>query len=59
MGRNAELIERWFEQVWNEGSTKAIDAMLADPCTILGLDSQPIECCDDFKAFHATGAERP
>ncbi|MEN8130645.1 MAG: ester cyclase [Pseudomonadota bacterium] len=48
-----ELVQAWFEQVWNQGNTAYIDQHLADICNFTGLAPGPITCPEDFHAFHA------
>jgi len=47
------VVERWFEEVWNQNNPAAIDDVLAEPCEILGLAENPIRNRDEMKAFHA------
>ncbi len=51
-GQNAEIVNRWFEEVWNKGRADAIDEMLASECSVKGLEGGDICCCNDFKVFH-------
>ncbi|MEE9615071.1 MAG: ester cyclase [Thermodesulfobacteriota bacterium] len=46
-----DLIRRWFEEVWNKRNEKAVDEMLAEPCSVHGLGDE-ICCPDDFKRYH-------
>jgi steroid delta-isomerase-like uncharacterized protein len=53
---NRNLMHRWFNEVWNQGSVAAIDELLAEDAILYGLaDSQgnPVNGKDAFKAFHA------
>lgn len=34
---NKQLIQRWFEEVWNKGRASAIDEMIGEDCFIHGL----------------------
>jgi len=48
---NEEIINVWFEEVWNEGRTDTIDRLLNDNCIVTGLISEEITCCEQFKQF--------
>ncbi len=53
---NKALIERWFEEVWNQGNSKAIDELLAPDGVIHGLvdaSGQPVRGLDGFREFHS------
>lgn len=57
---NKQLIQRWFEEVWNKGRADAIEEMIADDCVIHGLGDatgQPVTGPSEFKSFHATFRE--
>ena len=57
---NKQLIERWFEEVWNKGRADAIDEMIAEDCVIHGLSGatgQPVKGPTQFKTFHTTFRE--
>ena len=49
---NKALIERWFEEVWNQGRGDAIDEMFAANGVAHGLGPD-VRGPDGFKAFHA------
>jgi len=52
---SSELMNRWFDEVWNKENEDAIDLMLAHDCIIHGLtdlDRQPVKARPAFKAFH-------
>jgi steroid delta-isomerase-like uncharacterized protein len=52
---NKALIERWFEEVWNQGNSKAIDELLAQDGVIHGLvdaSGQPVRGLEAFHEFH-------
>ena len=56
-----DLIQRWFNEVWNKGRAEAIDEMLTADATIHGLSDtsgMPISSPDAFREFHKqfTGA---
>lgn len=53
---NVELIQRWFEEVWNKGRVEAIDEMLAEDAIVHGLGSQGGELSGPagFKPFFET-----
>jgi len=40
--QNKELMNRWFEEVWNKGRVEAVDEMLAEDCLAHGLGSVPL-----------------
>ena len=53
---NKQLIERWFEEVWNKGRAEAIEEMIAEDCVIHGLGDatgQSVTGPSEFKSFHA------
>lgn len=57
---NKQLIQRWFEEVWNKGRPDAIDEMIAEDCVIHGLGEatgQSVTGPSEFKTFHATFRE--
>ena len=49
---NETLVRRWFEEVWNNGRTSAIDEMLSSNAVIRGLGADLIGP-EGFKPFHA------
>jgi len=52
---NKALIERWFEEVWNQGNAKVIDELLAEDGVIHGLadaNGQPVRGIEAFHEFH-------
>jgi len=53
---NKDLMQRWFDQVWNDGNSAAIDEMVTDDLVIHGLtDAQgkDITGVSNFNSFHA------
>ena len=50
---NKALIERWFEEVWNQGHTEAIDEMFSPEGVAHGLGPD-LHGPEGFKTFHAT-----
>lgn len=53
---NKALVQRWFDEVWNQGRAEAIDEMLAPDCVIYGLSDQAgdsVRGPEEFKKFHA------
>ncbi|MEE8522786.1 MAG: nuclear transport factor 2 family protein, partial [Thermoanaerobaculia bacterium] len=52
MGANAELIRRWFEEVWNQGRAESIDELLAPDAVIHGLVTGDLVGLQAFRAFH-------
>jgi steroid delta-isomerase-like uncharacterized protein len=49
---NKALVRRWFEEVWNLGSTSAIDEMMSDDGVVHGLGPD-LHGPAQFKPFHA------
>ena len=47
------LVRRWFQEVWNQGSSAAIDELLADNAVIHGFGPQPLRGPAGFKPFHS------
>ena len=53
---NKELIQRWFQDVWNSGRPEAIDEMFAADGIAHGLSDDgetPMRGPADFKLFHS------
>jgi steroid delta-isomerase-like uncharacterized protein len=53
---NKELIQRWFEDVWNRGRSEAIDELFAADGIAHGLSDDgenPMRGPADFKVFHS------
>jgi steroid delta-isomerase-like uncharacterized protein len=50
---NKALVQRWFDQVWNEGRADAIDEMFAAEGVAHGL-GQDLHGPAEFKVFHST-----
>jgi predicted ester cyclase len=48
----AEFMNRWFEEVWNNQNETAIDEMFAEDGLGHGLGPEPIVGPENFKAFH-------
>ena len=54
--KNKELINRWFEEVWNKGRTEAISEMFAENGVAHGLSGEagtPLRGPANFEPFHA------
>ena len=52
---NKALMRRWFEEVWNQGRSEAIDELLADDVVIHGLvdaAGNPVHGAEAFREFH-------
>ena len=52
---NKALIQRWFEEVWNQGNSKTIDELLDENGVIHGLmdaNGQPVSGLKAFHDFH-------
>ena len=52
---NKALIQRWFEEVWNQGNSKTIDELLDKDGVIHGLadaSGQPVRGLQAFHEFH-------
>ena len=47
------LIQRWFDEVWNQGRAGAIDEMLAENAVIHGLGPD-LRGPSEFKPFHSS-----
>src|SRR5689334_10889277 len=47
------LVERWFEEVWNQKRVAAIDELLAGHSRLHGLGPTSLEGPAAFKPFHA------
>src|SRR5450755_2912435 len=53
---NRALMRRWFAEVWNNGSTDAVNEMMHEDGIAHGLsgkDGNPIIGPEGFRAFHA------
>ena len=53
---NKALIQRWFEEVWNQGNSKVIEELLSQDCVIHGLvdaSGSPVEGLPAFHDFHS------
>ena len=50
---NKALVRRWFEEVWNNGSSDAIDELFAPDGIAYGLGQDIIRSPSEFKPFHA------
>lgn len=50
--RNEKLVRRWFEEVWNKRREGAIDEMLTENVSALGLPPEPMSGREAFKQFH-------
>jgi steroid delta-isomerase-like uncharacterized protein len=53
---NKDLVRRWFQEVWNDGRTSAIDDLLAPNGVIHGLSGE-MRGPSAFKPFHAAYRE--
>jgi hypothetical protein len=54
MKSHKEIIETWFQRVWNEQDVSAIDEMFVGDGHARGLGGNPMIGPKDFKVFHAT-----
>ena len=53
--QNKALIQRWFEEVWNQGNENVIDELLAEDGVIHGLvdaSGNPVRGLEAFHEFH-------
>jgi steroid delta-isomerase-like uncharacterized protein len=53
--QNKALLQRWFEEVWNQGKSEAIDELLAQDSVIHGLvdaSGQPVRGLGPFQEYH-------
>ncbi|MCP4941829.1 MAG: ester cyclase [Planctomycetaceae bacterium] len=53
MATNLEVLEDWYQRVWNEGDETAIDKMFMEGTKARGLGSQTRIGPEGFKEFHA------
>jgi steroid delta-isomerase-like uncharacterized protein len=54
--KNKALIQRWFQEVWNQGDSKVIDELLAEDAVIHGLvdaSGNPVTGLPAFHEFHS------
>lgn len=49
---NTELMERWFEEVWNKKNKEAIHEMFASDGVANGLGEEPVIGPEKFAVFH-------
>ncbi len=52
MENSRNIVQQWFEYVWNRNDSSYIDKMLAEDCEITGLRSEPIRSAEEFHLFH-------
>lgn len=58
MGRHAvttsytDIMHRWFDRIWNEGDTSALDEYFAPDGVIEGIAPEPVIGPEAFRAFH-------
>ena len=53
---NKAVVQRWFDEVWNQGRAEAIDDLLGEAVLAHGLTDEKGETVrgiDGFKTFHA------
>lgn len=50
--QNEALIRRWFDEVWSQRREEAIDELMADDVSALGLPPEPISSREAFKQFY-------
>ena len=53
--QNKALLQRWFDEVWNEGRSETIDELMAPHCTAGGLGDTPehvLKGPAEFKPFY-------
>jgi len=50
--KNKALIQRWFEEVWNQGNSGVIDELLAEDGVIHGLVDASGQQVRGLQAFH-------
>lgn len=53
---NRQLVQRWFEEVWNQGRADAIDEMFAEDGIAHGLADEsgaPLRGTSAFREFHS------
>ncbi|MBL4869387.1 MAG: ester cyclase [Robiginitomaculum sp.] len=52
MAEHKQLLETWFQRVWNEGDISGIDDMFNPDTKAHGLGGQALAGRDGFKVFH-------
>ena len=53
---NKALVQRWFAEVWNHGSSDAVDQLMSADAVVHGL-GEPMTGPEGFKRFHAAYRE--
>ena len=53
---NKALVKRWFDEVWNRGSSDAVDMLMAPDAVVHGL-GEAMRGPSGFKRFHAAYRE--
>jgi steroid delta-isomerase-like uncharacterized protein len=50
---NKQILQRWFDEVWNQQNESAVDALLSSECLAHGLShDSPLTGPEGFKTFH-------
>lgn len=52
---NKAILQRWFEEIWNQGNAQAIDELATADLVIHGLTNnsgEPVTNVAEFKEFH-------
>ena len=55
MADNAQLVRRWFQEVWNQANASVIDELMAAQCIahgLIGEDGQELCGPTPYKEFH-------
>jgi len=48
----ADIMHRWFDRIWNQSDTSALDEYFALDGVIEGIAPEPVVGPDAFRAFH-------
>jgi len=54
MSANKQVVQRWFDEVWNKGRAEAIDEILDPDATVAGLSPQPFTGPAALKGVQST-----
>lgn len=54
--QNKAILQRWFDEVWNNGNSEAISELITDDIKIHGLsdvEGSPVTTAAEFREYHA------
>ena len=54
--QNKSILQRWFDEVWNNGNSEAITELITEDVVIHGLtdvDGSPVTNAGEFREYHA------